>query len=163
MAALQRLESLQQVVEVDYTLPEIQAIETREIPESFIPIIVENYEALLENAKLRAEQEIEDNKTASYKSTWAQNNYKDLQKLKIEQISQQLFSTINGKKRTQIHGHHYNILTHQNKLQNLPEYGLEHALRLSYHGRNWINWNELFNSLLKPHHYEILSCVSLNS
>ena len=48
-------------------LPEIQAIETREIPESFIPIIVENYEALLENAKLRAEQEIEDNKTASYK------------------------------------------------------------------------------------------------
>ena len=161
IAALQRLESLQQVVEVDYTLPEIKAIETQDIPESFIPIIVENYQALLEKARLRAEQEIEDNKTASYKSTWAQSNYKDLQKLKIEQMSQQLFSTINGKKRTQIHGDHYNILTHQNKLQNLPEYGLEHALRLSYHGRNWINWNELFNSLLKPHHYENLELRQL--
>ncbi|MDR7017628.1 DUF4132 domain-containing protein [Acinetobacter sp. 3657] len=161
LSALQRLETLEQVVDMDHAVPEITEIETQEIPESFIPVIIENYQALLEKAKQRAEQEIEDNQTASYKSTWAQSNYKDLQKLKIEQVSQQLFAAINGKKKTQIHGYNYNIMTYQNRLQNLPEYGLEHALRLSYHGRNWMNWNDLFSILLKPHHYEQLELRQL--
>lgn len=161
LSALQRLETLEQVVDMDYAVPEITEIETQQIPESFIPVIIENYQAFLEKAKQRAEQEIEDNQTASYKSTWAQSNYKDLQKLKIEQVSQQLFAAINGKKKTQIHGYNYNIMTYQNRLQNLPEYGLEHALRLSYHGRNWMNWNDLFSSLLKPHHYEQLELRQL--
>ncbi|RLZ08919.1 DUF4132 domain-containing protein [Acinetobacter sp. 2JN-4] len=160
LSALQRLETLEQVVDMDYALSEITEIETQQIPESFIPVIIENYQALLEKAKQRAEQEIEDNQTASYKSTWAQSNYKDLQKLKIEQVSQQLFAAINGEKKTRMHGYNYNIITYQNKLKNLVEYSLEHALRLAYNERGWINWDELFKSLL-PKNYENLELRQL--
>ena len=98
IAALQRFESLQQVVEVDYTLPEIQAIETQEIPESFIPIIVENYEALLEKLDSVLSRKLKITKPHLIKVLGRRITIKICKKLKIEQISQQLFSTINTRK-----------------------------------------------------------------
>ena len=160
--ALQRLETVGQAEESHFDLADIVPIETQPIPESFIPIIVENYQALLEKAKQSAEQEIEDNKTASYKSDWRQKDYKEWQRIKIDTLSKKLLDALNGQEKMIIAGQNARILTYQNKLQNYDEFNLVHALRLCHHnGSSWVDWSELFGRLLKPHQYATLELRQL--
>lgn len=103
LSALQRLESLGQVVELEYTLPEIEVIEAQDIPESFVQVLQDNYLAVKEKYRQAAEQEVEDNKAVEkggYKSHWRQNNYRDFCKSydKVENVGQLILGHLNGKK-----------------------------------------------------------------
>ncbi|MFU8925841.1 DUF4132 domain-containing protein [Acinetobacter puyangensis] len=161
-SALQRLDSLQQIEEEDFIIPELQPLASQDIPDSFIAVLQENYQAILEKARLAAEQEIEDNKAADrkYKYDWQQKNYKDLQKISTEQIGKPLLASINGKQSSK-NIKYGNIILYQKKIQNYTEYGLHHALRLINHRDNWINWESLFSEYLQPHHFEHLELRQL--
>lgn len=158
--ALQRLDSLQHVEEDHLILPEFQPIPSQQIPDSFVAVLQENYQTLLEKARQAAESEIKDNKTAQYKSQWQQEAYKRLQKINPQQIGQSLLDALNGKKSNK-NLNHNNIVMYQKKILNYPEYGLEHALRLIHHRDDWISWENLFGEFLQPQHYEQLELRQL--
>lgn len=152
LSALQRLESLEQMVEVEYTLPEIEVIEAKNIPESFAQVLQDNYLAVREKYRQAAEQEIEDNKSVEkggYKSHWRQNNYRDLCKSydKVEDVGKLILGHLNGQ--NNYRSYIEEIANYQKKLQQLPEFSLIHAARLVLGHRNndWINWYQFFQFL----------------
>lgn len=152
LSALQRLESLGQVVELEYTLPDIEVIEAQDIPESFVQVLQDNYLAVKEKYRQAAEQEVEDNKAVEkggYKSHWRQNNYRDFCKPydKVENVGQLILGHLNGQKNYR--SYIEEIANYQKKLQQLPEFSLIHAARLVLGHRNndWINWYQFFQFL----------------
>lgn len=160
--ALNRLESLEQVQNAPYDIPPLVELEFEDIPESFLEVLRENHQALLLKAKQAAEDEIEENKTASYKSKWSQDRYKDLNKISPDFFDQKLLDEINGKQPFKNFPLD-NIIFYQNKILNYPEYGLKHALHLRLRHSNWMNWRELFTVYMKPHHFQDIELRQLIS
>lgn len=147
-SALSRIDSIEQVDNTDYILASFEPIVSQDIPDSFSEVLAENYVELLENKRLTAEREIESNKTNNYKSKWAQDYYKGWKKLKPEQYGQKLIDALNGKGDAKIINASYiiELCTYKKRLQNLPEFGLHHSVRLAQnaHG-NGVSWYSFEN------------------
>ncbi|MCC8365619.1 DUF4132 domain-containing protein [Xenorhabdus sp. PB61.4] len=112
-------------------LPSFTPLEDTPLPESAREILVTNFHEMLANALERAEYEIEDNKTSNYSSNWAQRQYKDLRKLSDEKC-RALLDKLNGEK-GYFNSEEVQVIKHKNRITNLPEFTLFHAVRLATH------------------------------
>lgn len=153
LTALQRLKSMQpQSADTTLTLPAFTPIVETFIPESFTETILSNYQAVLLKTQQQAADETEKNKEQSYKSTWANNNLKKLQAVRETQLKQ-LVAFLNGSAQVKRFQHLEQVVSYQNRLQNLEEYSIIHALRLSKtRNGDYIHWGSLFEHL-QPSHY----------
>ena len=115
----------------------LEAIETppftplieNDLPESSKDLLVENYIELLEKARESAEREIEENKTSKHPYNWSQRHYKELQKLdhkKCRAIIDKLNTGNNSLTSDELQ-----VVRYKNRLQNLPEFTLFHAVRVA--------------------------------
>ncbi|MDQ8953926.1 DUF4132 domain-containing protein [Acinetobacter rudis] len=147
MSALQRLKSVDAASgQEELHIPACTPLMTTTIPESFSETVAQNYQQVLEKSRESAEREIEENKLekSGYKSTWAQRNYKDLQKVKPESLAR-VVSYLNGEQGLKSFDSDFKIITYQNSLKNLEQFNLNYAVRLfALNGRHYINWDSLF-------------------
>lgn len=154
-SAISRLDSVAQLVEMEYVASNFDTIVSQEIPNDFMGVLQQNYAELLEKRQLAAEQEIESNKTSGYKYNWQQNNYKSLKKLNLEKDGKHFIDTLNSKsdnspknKEISFDGEMRSIVSHKQRLRNLPEFGLHHAIRLSKQ-EDCVRWYYL-EDFIKP-------------
>ena len=149
-SALSRLDSVAQLAEVEYVVSDFDAIVSQDIPYSCVDILAQNYAELLEKKQLAAEQETEQNKTSDYKYTWSQKNYNEWKKLKPEQYGQKLIDALNGKGKISSldNGNMIELCGYKNRLKNLPEFGLHHAVRLAKSGGSVRNYQ--LENYIKP-------------
>ncbi|AHG20913.1 HEAT repeat protein [Chania multitudinisentens RB-25] len=137
-SALKRFEVVENANSIQETaLPAFESLRDTLLPESAKDLLVSNYQEMLENARIRAEKEIEDNKTATHKYQWAQDYYKRLGKFD-EQKCRSLIDKLNSSKADFNHEVR-EVLTYKNRLYNLPDFTLFHALRL-------LNYNSTLSS-----------------
>lgn len=150
-SAMQRIKSVDAAADQEeLVIPSLIPLAQATIPESFSAVVADNYQQVLEKFREAAEREIETNNKAekeAYKPTWSQRNYKDLQKVKPETLAR-VVSYLNGAQGLKAFDNHFRIITHQNGLKNLPEFGLNHAVRLfALGGRHYLDWASLFELL----------------
>lgn len=160
-AALSRLQSTQTAAsQHELQIPAFTPLPEKELPETASQILLENYRELLEKARINAEEEIEDNKTQQWRSTWRQNHYKELQKVGEEKIAQYR-DVINGQQNKKLKLDQQ-VCLHKQRLQALPEFNMYHVFRIlghSQHAQN-IHWYQL-SQYLKDKDYESLDLRQL--
>lgn len=133
--ALQRFDVIEQASSVqEAELPPFEPLLDTPLPESAKDLLVGNYQEMLENARIRAEKEVEDNKTTTHNYRWAQENYKRLGKLD-EKRCRALIDALNSGK-GKLSNEEYEVLTHKNRLYNLPEFTLFHFIRILNRNNN---------------------------
>ena len=162
LMAIQRLETVvSSETPADLIIPEFAPLVTTPIPRTFSEEILENYQQVLKKAEQSAESEIQDNKSSDYKSRWAQDNLRRLQKVK-EAMLMTVVPQLNGEQARRHFDSDEHIITYQRKLQNLPEFSIVHALRVifNHNNREHIYWGSLFD-LLKPEQYSELDLRQL--
>ena len=94
--AIQRLRSVDTAqLQQDFEAPAFQPFVEQKIPASFTEVILENYQEILAKAEQNAADEIEENKTASYKRTWAQDHLKQLKKINHQTLTS-IVDQLNG-------------------------------------------------------------------
>ncbi|WP_265694063.1 DUF4132 domain-containing protein [Providencia rustigianii] len=125
------MDTANEVEEVE--LPEIIMLEDTPLPESAVDILVTNFREMEQKAKENAERELEENKQEKHKYTWAQRHYAELQKHNEDECAGILTKLNTGV--GVISDHEYNVITHKERISNLPEFTLFHALRLINHNR----------------------------
>lgn len=157
-AAISRLDSLEQASEVEFVVPEFEPIVSQKLPDSFLQVLEQNYQELLQKYKDAAEKEIESNKTNSYQEKWAQRNHKTFSKINIEKQGPLLLKALNGEGKLGILNNTElkSICTFKKHLQQLPEFGLYHIIRMAKNG-NGIWWYG-FEQAVTP---EIMANVEL--
>ena len=174
-AALNRLDSMAEADDTEYAPQPFEPLVQTDIPDSILPVLEQNARELTEKKRQAAEREIEENKTADYKSTWAQNEYKQWQKHYNDEVPAELLRWINAyaqgcrmnkaeaQERIENGGYVFlrEILTYKRTLQNLPEYGLHHALRLESGYYDYIDFDHLFLYGLQVWHFEHLDLRQL--
>lgn len=153
-SALSRLQSLDEMEESSYKLPEIEPLVTQPFTDNVIEILTENYQELLEKKRIMAEKEIEDNKSSEHPRKWMQDNYKYWKKMKPTQYGANLLAALNGKGNKGLFNNNAlnEIIGYKKRLQSLPEYGLHHAIRLSVNNNrknNGIMWHK-FENVITP-------------
>lgn len=160
-AALSRVDSTQAAAQQnELHIPAFTPLPEAELPDSATQILLENYRELIEKARIQAEQEIEDNKTQEWRSTWRQNHYKELQKIGESKVSQYL-DIINGKPGKKLKLDEQ-VCLHKQRLQALPMFNLYHVFRIigqsqRAHGVNWYHLTQY----LKDKDYEQLDLRQL--
>ena len=163
-AALNRLDSMAEADDTEYAPWPFEPLVQTDIPDSILPVLEQNARDLMEKKRQAAEREIEENKTASYKSHWAQNEYRQWQKHYNDKVPAELLRWINTHTYNTTKGGGYTflreILTYKKTVQNLPEYGLHHALCLES-SRDRIDFNDLFSNCLQARHFEHLDLRQL--
>lgn len=127
--ALQRLATVVDTPENKvFDFPPVADYQFSEIPLSFAPVILENYQEFLEQARISAEQEREENKTSNYKSRYAQNKYKDLLKMAKTFDAEQIIQGMNQRDKSLLEQYYIiEIINFKKKIQQLPEYGIHYA------------------------------------
>ncbi|WP_111859850.1 DUF4132 domain-containing protein [Acinetobacter sp. CFCC 10889] len=161
--AVQRLKAVHDSVDnSNIEIPSFSPLVAKDIPESFTEILHQNRQHLVDKAEKAAEAEIEDNKTSSYKSEWAQKRFKRLKNIKPASIDQ-LLNQINGKTARQSFESDIDIIQHQKKLHNYPEYSLHHALRIHMSRRHDkdAHWSSIFDDL-PPAQYSTFDLRQIN-
>ena len=116
--------------------PLIELIDTA-LPESAKTILANNFSEMLLKAKENAEREIEGNKNQKNTYSWAQRHYKEFKKLN-ENDSRQILDKLNSGNGV-ITSNEYNIVKFKEKITNLPEFTLFHALRLVSSNKTQVN------------------------
>ncbi|MFP5075074.1 HEAT repeat domain-containing protein, partial [Neisseria sp. WLZKY-1] len=163
-AALNRLDSMAEADDTEYAPWPFEPLVQTDIPDSILPVLEQNARELTEKKRQAAEREIEENKTADYKSYWAQNEYRQWRKHYNDKVPAELLRWINTHTYNTTKGGGYTflreILTYKKTVQNLPEYGLHHALRLES-SRDRIDFNDLFSNCLQARHFEHLDLRQL--
>nr|WP_314265027.1 DUF4132 domain-containing protein [uncultured Moellerella sp.] len=112
-------------------IPPFTPLIENDLPESSKDLLVENYLELLEKARESAEREIEENKTSKHSYNWSQRHYKELQKLD-EKKCRAIIDKINSGNNT-LTSDEMQVARYKNRLQNLPDFTLFHAVRLATH------------------------------
>ncbi len=152
--AIKRLEMVNTLDEDTYLAPPVLPLEFQALPESLLEVFEQNYQELLENKRLSAEREIENNQKNKdrqyfWASDWAQREYKNFAKIKPEARTTHLLNALNGK--GYLGSQNYiQIATYQGKLFAVPSYHLAHALQALYNKhRRQFSWYDL-NKLISP-------------
>ena len=149
LMAVQRLKAVNKSVnDASIEIPSFSSLIAQDIPNGFIEVMHENYQKILEKAEQSAAAEIEENKTSSYRSDWAQRNLKRLKNLKVGNIDR-LLDQLNGKSPRKSFESDIQIINHQKRLQSFPEYSLHHALRIHASRRHdqSAHWSSIFEDL----------------
>ncbi|MTC28165.1 DUF4132 domain-containing protein [Providencia alcalifaciens] len=134
-SALSRFDVMDCASEVeDVDIPEVIFIEDTPLPEGTAEILVSNFREMLQKAKENAERELEENKQEKHKYTWSQRHYNEFKKHSEDECAGLLAKLNTGV--GVITDHEYNILKHKERINNLPEFTLFHALRLLSHNRS---------------------------
>ena len=174
-AALNRLDGMAEADDTEYAPQPFEPLVQTDIPDSILPVLEQNARDLMEKKRQAAECEIEETKTASYKSHWAQDEYKKWRKHYNDKVPAELLRWINtyaqgcrmnkaeAQERIENGGYVFlrEILTYKRTLQNLPEYGLHHALRLESGYYDYIDFDHLFLYGLLVWHFEHLDLRQL--
>jgi hypothetical protein len=107
-------------------LPDYQAVDpAAPIGENWLKLLEVRLTTQLENAKERAAQEIEENRTADYKSNWAKTSYKEYMAINSHGLNAALNSISCGKGR--IKNSHVSALINACLLKD-PEFSLSHIV-----------------------------------
>lgn len=163
LMAVQRLKSVNDSANhIDIEIPSFNPLVAQDIPESFTEILHQNRQHLVDKAEKAAAAEIEDNKTSSYKSDWAQKRFKRLKNIKPTSIDQ-LLNQINGKIARQSFESDIDIINYQKRLQGYPEYSIHHALRIHASRRHdqSAHWSSIFENL-SPTQYSTFDLRQIN-
>lgn len=113
--------------------PDFTPLEDTPLPDSVRDMMVNNFNEILVKAKENAEREIEENKTAKHTYNWAQRHLKDLNKIDEKQC-RALVDKLNSGQGS-IQSNEIQIIKHKNRVLNLPEYTLFHAVRVIVNNR----------------------------
>ncbi|MDB9566586.1 DUF4132 domain-containing protein [Providencia rettgeri] len=133
-SAISRFSVMDTASQVEETeLPELVELEDTPLPESAKEILVNNFNEMLQKAKENAENEIEENKKQKHSYNWAQRHYKEFQKLNAQACCKVIDKLNSGKEI--ITDHEYSVVKFKERITNLPEFTLFHALRLISHNR----------------------------
>ncbi|MFT0210989.1 DUF4132 domain-containing protein [Pseudomonas sp. F1_0610] len=132
-SALARFDSIDSASTMEsLEIPPFAPIAEVELPEAKVAeILQQNYNEMLEEARLRAESEAQENETREkrHQYHWAQDNYRRLKRENAIDYAQ-LAAFLNGKgnisKRS---GHDLRIIEYKNRISSLPEYSALHHLR----------------------------------
>ena len=152
--AIQRLKSVDSADQAQhFDIPEQVPLVVQKIPQSFTQDILDNYQALLENAEQALLDEIEYNKTEpNYKRNWAKDGLKSLKEVKQSTLLATVDALNNDKPMVKYYRYE-NIITYKNKYKKYPEFSIVHAARLlGSQNRDWIYWVNLFE-MLDPAEY----------
>ncbi|MEQ5110430.1 DUF4132 domain-containing protein [Providencia vermicola] len=133
-SAISRFSVMDSASEIEETaLPALVELEDTPLPESAKDILINNFNEMLQKAKENAENEIEENKKQKHTYNWAQRHYKEFQKLDAKTCAKIIDKLNSGKE--VITNHEYNVVKFKERINNLPEFTLFHALRLISHNR----------------------------
>nr|WP_306423601.1 DUF4132 domain-containing protein [Proteus terrae] len=133
-SALQRFSVADNASTVDaIETPDFTPLEDTALPDSARDIMVNNFNEILVKAKENAEREIEENKTSKHSYNWAQRHLKDLSKIDEKQC-RAIVDKLNSGQGT-IQSNEIQIIKHKNRVLNLPEYTLFHAVRVIVNNR----------------------------
>ncbi|HGN1705126.1 TPA: DUF4132 domain-containing protein [Providencia rettgeri] len=132
--AISRFSVMDTASQIEETeLPALIELEDTPLPESAKDILVNNFNEMLQKAKENAENEIEENKKQKHSYNWAQRHYKEFQKLDAK-TCRKIIDKLNSGKEV-ITDLEYNVAKFKERINNLPEFTLFHALRLISHNR----------------------------
>ncbi|EKT62984.1 DUF4132 domain-containing protein [Providencia burhodogranariea] len=129
----------------DVTLPPLIELEDIPLPESVRDILANNFKEMLEKAKESAEREIEASKNEKHSYSWAQKYYKDFSNKLTEEKCRSLLDKLNTGVGV-IESLEQNVIRYKDRIPNLAEFTLFHALRL-------ISNNRPKSSHLSPYHF----------
>lgn len=115
-------------------LPALTALVDTPLPESVKDILVENFNEMLEKARVGAEKEIEQNKTSQHQYSWQQRHYKELRKISIEHC-RSLLNKLNGVE-GRLSREDISIIQYKKRIRSLPEFTLYHAARVIFSGED---------------------------
>ncbi|WP_275074931.1 DUF4132 domain-containing protein [Providencia rettgeri] len=133
-SAISRFSVMDTASEIEETaLPALVELEDTPLPESAKDILISNFNVMLQKAKENAENEIEENKKQKHTYNWAQRHYKEFQKLDAKTCAKIIDKLNSGKE--VITDHEYSVVKFKERINNLPEFTLFHALRLISHNR----------------------------
>lgn len=133
-SAISRFSVMDTASEIEETaLPALVELEDTPLPESAKDILISNFNEMLQKAKENAENEIEENKKQKHTYNWAQRHYKEFQKLDAKTCAKIIDKLNSGKE--VITDHEYSVVKFKERINNLPEFTLFHALRLISHNR----------------------------
>lgn len=133
-SAISRFSVMDTASEIEETaLPALVELEDTPLPESAKDILISNFNEMLQKAKENAENEIEENKKQKHTYNWAQRHYKEFQKLDAKTCAKIIDKLNSGKE--VITDHEYSVVKFKERINNLPEFSLFHALRLISHNR----------------------------
>ncbi|WP_273826914.1 DUF4132 domain-containing protein [Providencia rettgeri] len=133
-SAISRFSVMDTASEIEETaLPALVELEDTPLPENAKDILISNFNEMLQKAKENAENEIEENKKQKHTYNWAQRHYKEFQKLDAKTCAKIIDKLNSGKE--VITDHEYSVVKFKERINNLPEFTLFHALRLISHNR----------------------------
>ncbi|GKW11572.1 hypothetical protein PEC301899_18540 [Pectobacterium carotovorum subsp. carotovorum] len=121
-------------------LPELTLLADTPLPESAKAILVENLAEMLEKAKISAEKEIAENKQSANKYKWAQEYYKKISSVSVEQCHNLVDRLNLGNSGKPLSNEDINIIKYKNRLSSLPEFTFYHAMRIIF-GNMHANFN----------------------
>lgn len=129
---LGRQDAIVQGVEQPLQSPDVELPADTELPPDVRQLLSDNLQHMLLKAKQAADAEIAEQAkepTKSYK--WAQQNYKELQKVSERDLDQ-VFAMLNGQRKLTEPAHHWlkQVLSYQEKLIKRPELHLHAMIRL---------------------------------
>lgn len=138
-SAISRFDVMDTASEVnEIELPPIIELADTPLPESARELLVNNFNEMLLKAKENAEREIEENKNQKHNYNWSQKHYKEFQKNSIKEVSRILDKLNLGKE--PITNDEHNIVKYKERITNLPEFTLFHALRLINNNRSQVEF-----------------------
>ncbi|WP_156292494.1 DUF4132 domain-containing protein [Serratia oryzae] len=137
-SALQRFSVVENANSLqETTLPPFEPLPDTLLPDTAKDLLANNYQEMLADARVRAEEEIEENKTAKHRYHWAQDNYKQLSKLS-ENDCRLLIDKLNSGKWSSARNV-LQVIHHKNRLFNLPDCTLFHYIRVFSDKNGYIN------------------------
>ncbi|AOA57357.1 DUF4132 domain-containing protein [Acinetobacter larvae] len=159
--AIQRLSAVSTADAVTHLeTPPVPTLPDVKIPAEFTQVVLDNYQQILEKARIAAANEIEENKNRDYKYQWANNQLKRLQKVKTESL-ERVVAYLNGETALKRFENSEQIINYKNALKHVSGFNIVHALRVSaLDGRHYINWSSIFE-MLKPEQYADLELRQL--
>lgn len=134
-SAISRFDVMDCASEVEAVeIPDVIPMDDTPLPASAVDILVSNFREMLQKAKENAERELEENKQEKHKYTWSQRHYKEFSQHSEDECAGLLAKLNSGV--GVITDHEYNVIKHKERINNLPEFTLFHALRLLSHNRS---------------------------
>ncbi|MBP6123413.1 MULTISPECIES: DUF4132 domain-containing protein [Providencia] len=136
-SAISRFEVMDTASEIkEAELPPFIGLDDTPLPQSAEEILANNFNEMLQKAKENAEREVEENKNQKHTYNWSQRHYKEFKKLN-EKDCRKILNKLNSGKEI-ISQDEYNVAKYKERITNLPDFTLFHALRLMSNNRRHV-------------------------
>jgi hypothetical protein len=141
-SALSRLDAAGDAGELELPEPPAwQPFEDQPLGDDVVQLLIANRIELLEKNRLTAEAEIADNKSGKHKYNWSQKNYEAHKKISDDDMRAAV-RVLNGQgskhdKDRLNNGQLQQVVSHGNRLQAHPSFGMPHLIRWLAQSRHW--------------------------